>query len=101
FSWSALAQTLPHHPVTWLKNLTHPLDQQQVAGCGGSGNGQFETLGKSQGGLTMRRCLPITEEKKSSDLVETSLICLLSGLVAVLGFLLVWLIGMLAGFGRG
>ena len=48
----------------------------------------------------MRRCLPITEGKKSSDLIETSLICLLSAAVAVLGFLFVWLICMLAGFGR-
>jgi hypothetical protein len=48
----------------------------------------------------MRRCLPVTEEKKTSDLLETSIICLLSAAVGVLGFLLVWVIGMLAGFGR-
>ena len=47
----------------------------------------------------MRRCLPIVEEKKS-ELLETSLIYLLSAGVAVAGFLLAWLICGLAGFGR-
>jgi hypothetical protein len=53
-----------------------------------------------EGGFTeMRRCLPIIEEKKS-ELLETSLIYLLSAGVAVVGFLLAWLICVLAGFGR-
>jgi hypothetical protein len=45
----------------------------------------------------MRRCLPIIEEKKA-ELIETSLVYLLSAGVAVVGFLLAWLI--LAGLGR-
>jgi hypothetical protein len=40
------------------------------------------------------------EEKNIPELVETSLICFLSAAVAALGFLLVWLICILAGFGR-
>jgi hypothetical protein len=48
----------------------------------------------------MRKCLPMSEEKKTTEFMETSLICLLSAAVAVLGFLIVWLICMLAGFGR-
>lgn len=47
----------------------------------------------------MRRCLPMIEEKKH-ELLETSLIYLLSAGVAVVGFLLAWLICVLAGFGR-
>lgn len=35
------------------------------------------------------------EEKKTSELIETSLICLLSAGVAVAAFLLVWLIAVL------
>jgi hypothetical protein len=38
------------------------------------------------------------DKSKIPDLVETSLVCMLSAVVAMLGFLLVWLIGMLAGF---
>ncbi|HEY2961608.1 MAG TPA: hypothetical protein VGJ37_04295 [Pyrinomonadaceae bacterium] len=37
-------------------------------------------------------------EKKTSDLVETWLIYLLSAAVAVGAFLLVWLVSLLAGF---
>ena len=46
----------------------------------------------------LSRCLPMIDKSKIPDLVETSLICMLSAAVAVLGFLLVWAIGMLAGF---
>jgi hypothetical protein len=41
----------------------------------------------------------MTNEKKISELLETSLIYTLSAVVAALGFLLVWLICTLAGFG--
>jgi len=40
------------------------------------------------------------EDKKTSELIETSLVYMLSALVAALGFLLVWLVGTLVGFGR-
>ena len=40
------------------------------------------------------------EQKKTSEFLETSLIYMLSAVVAALGFLLVYLICMLAGFGR-
>ena len=46
------------------------------------------------------RCLPMIEPKKTSEFLETSLIYMLSAVVAALGFLLVCLICMLAGFGR-
>ena len=39
-------------------------------------------------------------EEKKSELIETSLIYMLSAVVAALGFLLVWVICTLAGFGR-
>lgn len=48
----------------------------------------------------LSRCLPMIDKKKIPDIVETSLICMLSAAVAVLSFLLVWVIGLLAGFGR-
>lgn len=48
----------------------------------------------------LSRCLPMIDKSKIPDLVETSLVCMLSAAVAILGFLLVWLIGMLAGFAR-
>ena len=37
------------------------------------------------------------EQKKTSELIETSLICLLSAGVAVAAFLLVWLLAVLTG----
>ena len=40
------------------------------------------------------------EEKKISEFLETSLIYMLSAVVAALGFLLVWLVCTLAGLGR-
>ncbi len=40
------------------------------------------------------------DEKKTSELVETWLIYLLSAAVAVCAFLLVWLISLLAGVNR-
>ena len=39
-------------------------------------------------------------EKKTSEVIETSLIYLLSAAVAVGAFVLVWLIAMLFGFGQ-
>lgn len=42
----------------------------------------------------------MTNEKKVTELFETSLICFIGALVAMLGFLLVWLIFTLAGFAR-
>jgi hypothetical protein len=47
-----------------------------------------------------RRCLPMIEQKQLPELLETSLVCALSVAVAALGFLLGWLICVLAGFGR-
>jgi hypothetical protein len=40
------------------------------------------------------------DEKKTSEIIETSLIYLLSAAVAVGAFVLVWLISLLFGFGR-
>ena len=40
------------------------------------------------------------EEKKTSEFLETSFIYMLSAVVAALGFLLVWVVCTLAGFGR-
>jgi hypothetical protein len=40
------------------------------------------------------------DQKKSSEIVETWLIYLLSAAVAVGAFLLVWLVSLLAGTGR-
>ena len=41
----------------------------------------------------------MTNEKKISEILETSLVYMLSAVVAALGFLLVWLICSLAGLG--
>ena len=41
--------------------------------------------------------LPMIEQKKTSELVETSLICLLSAGVAIGAFLVMWLIAVLTG----
>ena len=46
------------------------------------------------------RYLPMMNEKKTSELLETSLIYLLSAAVAVGAFVLVWLISLLFGLGR-
>ncbi|HEY6806524.1 MAG TPA: hypothetical protein VI306_23290 [Pyrinomonadaceae bacterium] len=43
--------------------------------------------------------LPMAEQKNIPELVETSLIWVLSAAVAAFGFLIVWLICTLAGFG--
>ena len=37
------------------------------------------------------------EQKKTSELIETSVICLLGAGVAIAAFLLMWLIAMLTG----
>ena len=42
----------------------------------------------------------MTNPKKSSELIETSLIYLLSAAVAVGAFVLVWLISLLVGLGH-
>jgi hypothetical protein len=44
--------------------------------------------------------LPMIDQKKTSELVETWLVYLLSAAVAVGAFLLVWLISLLAGVTR-
>jgi hypothetical protein len=44
--------------------------------------------------------LPMINDKKTSELIETSLIYLLSAAVAAAAFVLVWLISSLLGFGR-
>ena len=44
--------------------------------------------------------LPMINEKKTSELLETSLIYLLSAAVAVGAFVLVWLISLVLGPGR-
>jgi len=45
-------------------------------------------------------CLPMTKEKRLAEFIETSLICFLGAMAAMLGFLLVWLVVTLAGFAR-
>ena len=40
------------------------------------------------------------DEKKIPEFIETSVVWMLSAVVAALGFLLVWLVCMLAGFGE-
>lgn len=45
--------------------------------------------------------LPMMNQKKTSELIETSLIYLLSAVVAAGGFLFVWLISFLFCLGRG
>lgn len=42
----------------------------------------------------------MTKEKRLVDVIETSLICFLGALVAMCGFLLVWIVITLAGFIR-
>ena len=44
--------------------------------------------------------LPMINEKKTSEFIETSLIYLLSAAVSVGAFVLVWLISLLLGFGQ-
>ena len=46
------------------------------------------------------RDLPMINQKKTSELIETSLIYLLSAAVAVGAFVLVWLISLFLGFGQ-
>ena len=48
-----------------------------------------------------QRNLPMIDQKKTSELIETSLVYLLSAAVAVGAFVLVWLISLLFGFGQG
>jgi hypothetical protein len=43
----------------------------------------------------------MANEKRTSEVIETSLIYLLSAAVAVGAFVLVWLIARLFGFGQG
>ena len=43
------------------------------------------------------RHLPMIEQKKTAELIETSLICLLSAGVAIGAFLLMWLLAVLTG----
>ena len=51
-------------------------------------------------GMTnLSRCLPMIDEKKIPEFLETSLIYMLSAIVAGLGFLLVWIVCSLAGLG--
>ena len=45
--------------------------------------------------------LPMMNQKKSAELLETSLIYLLSAVVAAGGFFFVWLISLLVCLGRG
>jgi hypothetical protein len=40
------------------------------------------------------------DENNIPEVIETSVVCVLGAAVAALGFLLVWLICTLAGFGR-
>jgi hypothetical protein len=44
--------------------------------------------------------LPVINSKKTSELIETSLIYLLSAAVAVGAFVLVWLVSLFLGFGQ-
>jgi hypothetical protein len=45
-------------------------------------------------------CLPMTKEKRLAEFIETSLICFLGAIAALLGFVLVWLVVTLAGFAK-
>lgn len=57
--------------------------------------------GVSHAGLSLPGgCLPMTKEKRLAEFIETSLICFLGAMVAMLGFLLVWLVVTLAGLAR-
>jgi hypothetical protein len=47
-----------------------------------------------------KRNLPMINSKKTSELIETSIIYLLSAAVAVGAFILVWLISLFFGFGH-
>jgi hypothetical protein len=47
-----------------------------------------------------KRILPMIDSKKTSELIETSLIYLLSAAVAVGAFVLVWLISLVLGVGQ-
>jgi hypothetical protein len=47
-----------------------------------------------------QRILPMINSKKTSELIETSVIYLLSAAVAVGAFVLVWLISFVLNFGR-
>jgi hypothetical protein len=47
-----------------------------------------------------QRVLPMINSKKTSELIETSLIYLLSAAVAVGAFVLVWLISLFLGLGK-
>ena len=47
------------------------------------------------------RNLPMIEQKKTSELIETSLVYLLSAAVAVGAFVLVWLISLVFGSAQG
>jgi len=48
-----------------------------------------------------QRNLPMIDQKKTSELIETSLVYLLSAAVAVGAFVLVWLISLLFGLDQG
>jgi hypothetical protein len=50
--------------------------------------------------LTPQGNLPMIDDKKTSEVIETSLIYLLSAAVAVGAFVLVWLISSLLGIGQ-
>ena len=50
--------------------------------------------------LRQTRYLPMMNEKKTSEFLETSLIYLLSAAVAAGAFVLVWLISLLLGLGH-
>lgn len=53
-----------------------------------------------QFGFEPTRNLPMINKKETSEVIETSLIYLLSAAVAVGAFVLVWLISFFLGFGQ-
>jgi hypothetical protein len=55
--------------------------------------------GTSAAGISLPGgCLPMTKEKRLAEFIETSLICFLGAMAALLGFVLVWLVVTLADF---
>ena len=55
--------------------------------------------GATDAGLSLPGgCLPMTKEKRCAEFIETSVICFLGTMAAILGFVLVWLVVTLAGF---
>jgi hypothetical protein len=62
--------------------------------------GAVETESRATALQTNEEISPMINSKKTSELIETSLIYLLSAAVAVGAFVLVWLVSLFLGFGQ-